>query len=269
MKNKNSEKIRNAVRENYGKIAASGQSGCCCVPSSCCSGEEAPPVVHEDTALEMGYTREDVEAVPEGSDLGLGCGNPLAISSLKPGETVLDLGSGAGFDCFLAARKVGAAGLVIGVDMTPEMVAKARENALKSGMANVEFRLGEIEHLPVADNSVDMVISNCVINLSPDKQQVFHDAFRVLKGGGRLTVSDIVSTKPLPDNMRKNLALYTGCISGAALIGELKKMLAAAGFVQVSVAPDEKSRNFIRDWIPGTSVAGYIVSATITAQKPE
>ncbi len=206
--------------------------------------------------------------MPAGADLGLGCGNPQAIAALQPGETVLDLGSGAGFDCFLAVRQVGPSGLVIGVDMTAEMVTKARQNAEKAGYGNVEFRLGEIEHLPVADASVDVIISNCVINLSPDKFQVFREAFRVLRPGGRLAISDIVTTAPLPEEVRHDLALYAGCIAGAATIMEIEAMLREAGFKQIRIQPKDESRQLIREWAPGRKIEDFIVSATIEAVKP-
>jgi arsenite methyltransferase len=204
----------------------------CCAPS-CCAAESEKDAGADDTAQALGYSPEEITAVPEGSNLGLGCGNPQAIASLKAGETVLDLGSGAGFDVFLAARQVGDSGSVIGVDMTHDMVMKARSIAEKSGFQNVEFRLGEIEHLPVADDSVDVIISNCVINLSPEKERVFKEAFRVLKPGGRLTISDIVATAELPEDARKDLVLYTGCIAGASLIDDLERMLTDSGFAQI------------------------------------
>jgi SAM-dependent methyltransferase len=200
--------------------------------------------------------------------MGLGCGNPQAIAALQAGETVLDLGSGGGFDCFLAARQVGARGHVIGVDMTPDMVSKARANAAKSGDHNVEFRLGEIENLPVADASVDVIISNCVINLSPDKPRVFREALRVLKPGGRLAISDVVATAELPPQVRQDLALYTGCMAGAALVSDLEAMLRASGFTDIRITPKDESKSFIRDWAPGTDITNYVVSANIEAVKP-
>ena len=211
---------------------------------------------------------EDAHAAPEGANLGLGCGNPQAIAALQPGETVLDLGSGAGFDAFLAARAVGDSGRVIGVDMTHEMLAKARDNATRAGYTNVEFRLGEIEHLPVADAGVDVIISNCVINLSPDKPQVFREAFRVLRSGGRLAISDVVATAELPEAVRRDLALYTGCMAGASQVDELEAMLRKAGFTDIRIEPKDASREFIRDWAPGRRVEEYVVSATIEAIKP-
>jgi SAM-dependent methyltransferase len=200
--------------------------------------------------------------------MGLGCGNPLAIASLKAGETVLDLGSGGGFDCFLAAEAVGEDGTVIGVDATPEMVSKARGLAAENGFENVEFRLGEIENLPVADNSVDVIISNCVINLSPEKARVFEEAFRVLKPGGRVAISDVVATAELPVEVRDDPSLYTGCIAGASLIDDLEAMLERAGFVNIQIEAKDESKAFIRAWAPGMNVEDFVVSAIIEAEKP-
>ncbi|MEI6632287.1 MAG: arsenite methyltransferase [Chlamydiota bacterium] len=227
-------RIRRIVRDGYAKVAK-GQKSCCGPSSSCCSGGTA-----ESISAHVGYSEEDLRAAPEGANLGLGCGNPLAHASLKKGETVLDLGSGAGFDCFLAARRVGKTGRVIGVDMTPEMIQKARENARGWGLGNVEFRLGEIEKLPVDDDSVDIIISNCVINLSPDKPRVFREAFRVLKPGGRLMVSDIVLCRELPAAIRDSVSAYVGCISGALLKDEYLGALKAAGFGGIEVL-DERA----------------------------
>lgn len=249
--------IRQVVRHLYSHAAASG----CCGPS-CCSGP-AP-----DLSPQMGYSREEMEAVPDGANLGLGCGNPQAIAALKTGEVVLDLGSGAGFDAFLAARQVGESGHVIGVDMTPEMLSKARANAITGGYRNVEFRLGEIEHLPVADNSVDVILSNCVINLSPDKPQVFIEAFRVLRPGGRLAISDVVAMAELPEHIRADLALHAGCIAGASTIAALESMLQAAGFAHIHISPKLESKALISQWHNDGSLAEYIVSATIEAIKP-
>lgn len=216
----------------------------------------------------MGYSNDDLVDIPEGANLGLGCGNPVALASLQPGETVVDLGSGGGFDCFLAARQVGETGNVIGVDMTPDMISRARRNAAKTGVSNIEFRLGEIEHLPVADNTADIIISNCVINLSPDKASVFREAFRVLKPGGRLSISDIVATAKLPDNIQKNLALISACIAGAATITETEAMLKQAGFENIRIKPKDESRRIIDDWVPGRNAGDYVVSAIIEAVKP-
>jgi SAM-dependent methyltransferase len=254
------DEIRKAVRESYGQIASRG--GSCCAPS-CCTPDAAPPAA--ETSKRLGYSDEDVSGVPEGANLGLGCGNPRAIAALRPGETVLDLGSGAGFDCFLAAKQVGADGHVIGVDMTAEMVSLARENAATAGVSNVEFRLGEIEHLPVADASVDVILSNCVINLSPDKPSVFREAFRVLRPGGRLAISDVVATAPLPESLRNDLRAIAGCVGGAATIAELEAILTEVGFADVRVAPVDESKEIIREWAPQRGLDQYIISATIEA----
>ncbi len=262
MQNDNHDAIRHAVRQAYGSVAQGG--GGCCSPGGGCG--PAPETV---ASKRLGYSDEELGAVPEGADLGLGCGNPQAIAALQAGETVLDLGSGAGFDSFLAARGVGESGRVIGVDMTAEMLAKARENARQGGYANVEFRLGEIEHLPLADGSVDVIISNCVINLSPDKAQVLREAFRVLKPGGRLAISDVVATAELPAQARRDLDLYTGCMSGASSIVALEALLHEAGFKAIRIAPKDASREFIRDWAPGRGVEAYLASASIEAFKPE
>jgi len=234
------ENIKQVVREGYAKIAKQQDSSCgvtsCCGNTACCGNTD----LAQDISKSMGYTGGELKAVPEGANLGLGCGNPVALASLREGETVLDLGSGAGFDCFLAANKVGKNGRVIGVDMTPEMIEKARENAQKNNYGNVEFRLGEIENLPVADNSVDIVISNCVINLAPDKRKVFKEAYRALKPGGRLMVSDIVLLKELPDFIKNSIEAYIGCLSGALMRDEYIGAIEAAGFHEVRIV-DETS----------------------------
>lgn len=260
----NHDKIRQQVRAAYGAVARA-DAACGCGPSCCAPADAA---VAEMLSRGIGYSAADMAAVPEGANLGLGCGNPQAIADLKPGECVLDLGSGAGFDCFLAARQVGESGTVIGVDMTPDMLSKARGNAAKSGLGNVEFRLGEIEHLPVADATVDVILSNCVINLSPDKAQVFRDAFRVLKPGGRLAISDIVLTAELPADMQAEVALYTGCVAGAASVAELETLLTDTGFTAIRIAPKDASREYIQHWAPGRGVENYIASANIEAVKP-
>jgi len=227
------KEIKKVVREGYAKIAK--QSSSCCAPvNSCCGSTD----LVQNISKSIGYTEEELKAVPEGANLGLGCGNPTALASLREGEVVLDLGSGGGIDCFLAASKVGENGRVIGVDMTPEMLEKARENASKGKYTNVEFRLGEIENLPVADNSVDVVISNCVINLSPDKAQVFKEAYRVLRPGGRVMVSDIVLLKELPDAIKSSVAAYTGCIAGASRKEDYLATVASAGFQDVEVVSE-------------------------------
>jgi arsenite methyltransferase len=238
------EEIKKVVRERYARVAkqsspygalvsADMQSGTCCnaSASSCCSGSASAQTI----SRAIGYSEEELGSVPDGANLGLGCGNPVALASLKKGETVLDLGSGGGFDCFLVADKVGKKGKVIGVDMTPEMLERARENARKGNYENVEFRLGEIENLPVADSSVDVVISNCVINLSPDKKRVFQEAFRALKSGGRLMISDIVLLKELPDVIKDSVTAYVGCVSGAMLKEDYLKAVKAAGFREVKI----------------------------------
>jgi SAM-dependent methyltransferase len=248
--------IREKVRQRYGATARGESSSC---GDACCASINAEA---------LGYSTEESAIAPETASLGLGCGNPLAIASLQPGQTVLDLGAGAGFDCFLAARVVGPSGKVIGVDMTHEMLAKARENTQKNGFTNIDFRLGEIEAMPVADNSVDVIISNCVINLSPEKTRVFTEAFRVLKPGGRLAVADMVATAALPDEIKGDWAAYTGCIAGASQISELEQMLRDAGFEQVLITPKNASRSFIREWLPGKRIEDYLVSATIEAVKP-
>jgi len=231
MENKNIKKI---VRESYGRIAKQNSS-CCSLETSCCGSNKATKI-----SKSIGYTDDDINTVPEGANLGLGCGNPIALASLKEGEIVLDLGSGAGFDCFLASNKVGASGKVIGVDMTPEMLEKARENALKSNYKNIEFRLGEIDNLPVADNFVDIVISNCVINLTPDKKRVFEEAYRVIKSGGRIMISDIVLLKKLdlPDAVIDILEAYGSCVTGAIIKDDYINAIKGAGFINVKITDE-------------------------------
>ncbi len=263
------EQVREFVRTRYGAIAeqADEGAGCCGAKeaSSCgCGGGQDGPSYTE----KLGYTAEEIASAPAGADLGLGCGNPVAIASIRPGETVLDLGSGAGFDCFLAARQLAGTGRVIGVDMTPAMLTKARANARKGKFTNVEFRLGEIEALPVADASVDLIISNCVVNLSPEKPRVWREAFRVLKSGGRLAISDVVASKPLPVELRAKLDAICACVGGATPVDELRADLAAAGFGRIEIAPRESSREYIRHWTEAAAVGDFVVSATITAYKP-
>ncbi|PSR33285.1 MAG: arsenite S-adenosylmethyltransferase [Sulfobacillus benefaciens] len=261
----NPDQVRQAVRQNYAEVAQRGNT-CGCTATSCCSDESTPSI--EMISLQLGYSSSEIINAPEGSNLGLGCGNPQVIAAIQPGETVIDLGSGAGFDCFLASRQVGNSGRVIGVDMTPEMIQRARGNAAREGYNNVEFRLGEIEHLPVADGFADVIISNCVINLSPDKPQVFREAFRTLKVGGRLAISDVVASAVLPEDIQRDLELLSGCIAGAALIGDIEEMLKDAGFVNIRITPKDESRDFIRNWSPGSNATDYVVSATIQAVKP-
>ncbi len=289
------ETIREYVRDRYGAIAVeadagepagccggapkadataccvadetsktAGHGGCGCAPAGAADGCCTAP---ENYSAQLGYSVADLASVPAGADLGLGCGNPLAIASIKPGETVLDLGSGAGFDALLAARQLAGTGRVIGVDMTPAMIAKARRNAAKAGHPNVEFRLGEIEALPVSNASVDLIISNCVVNLSPEKPRVFAEAFRVLKSGGRLALSDVVAVKPLPDDISAQLPLIGACIGGATRVDELRAMLNAAGFQRVDIDLMDSSRKFIAQWGSDPRIADYIVSAIITAWK--
>jgi arsenite methyltransferase len=257
--------IKEIVRARYGGIAAASETSCCAPPASSCSGPEA---TSHDKARRMGYSEAELAAVPAGANLGLGCGNPQAIAAMQLGETVVDLGSGAGFDCFLAARQVGDTGRVIGVDMTHEMLKKARENATSIGVVNVEFRLGELEHLPIADNTADVVISNCVINLVPDKQQVFREALRVLKPGGRLAVSDVINIAPLPAELRADPALLCGCVAGAASAERIEAWLSEAGFVKVRVKPNFEGREMVESWAAGRGVEDYIAPAVVEAHKP-
>ena len=272
------QEVREKVREGYGRIASGG--GGCCGPASPCCGAASP----EALALALGYSAGELAGLPEGANLGLSCGNPTAIASLRPGEAVLDLGSGGGFDVFVAAQKVGPTGRVIGVDMTPEMVSKARANAAafgeRTGLANVEFRLGEIEHLPVADNSVDVVISNCVINLSPDKPRVWREIFRVLKPGGRVAVSDLALVQPLPEAVRESVAALVGCIAGAVLVGETERMTREAGLADIALTPkaglvealiagnDPLYQEVMAAVPAGIKPGDYVVSLYVSARKP-
>lgn len=267
-KQEKQDKSRRNVRETYAKVALANDVGQCCGVENSCCGVSGEALINTLISTRVGYSSNEIESAPEGADMGLGCGNPKAIAALRPGETVVDLGAGGGFDCFLSAQEVGETGCVIGVDMTPDMVSKARRNAVKGKYPNVEFRLGEIENLPVADNTADVIISNCVINLSPDKPRVFREAFRVLKPGGRLAISDVVATLELPEKMRTDAALVAGCMGNASLMEELLEMIKDAGFREVRIEPKEESREFIRDWAPGSNVTDYVVSATIEGKKP-
>jgi SAM-dependent methyltransferase len=253
--------IKEMVRNRYGAIAAASTSCCAPAATSCCNPEGAK-------AARIGYSEAELNAVPEGANLGLGCGNPQAIAALRPGEVLIDLGSGAGFDCLLAARQVGPEGHVIGVDMTHEMLAKARDNAARVGAGNVEFRLGELEHLPVADATGDVIISNCVINLVPDKAQVFREAFRVLKPGGRLAIADVVNVNPLPPELAADKALLCGCVAGAAAPAAIRDLLQAAGFTDISIEVKSASRDYIATWAAGRGIENFVASATIEARKP-
>ncbi|WP_428625264.1 arsenite methyltransferase [Sedimenticola sp.] len=298
MEQLNSDEIRDAVRSHYGKIAESccgglspkdtdaccladaeakavGEGGCGCgatlsndnnrAQGACCSRSPLSP---DKTSKTLGYSSDELASLPKGANLGLGCGKPQTIASIKPGETVLDLGSGAGMDCFLAAKATGTSGFVIGVDMTPEMINKAKLNAEKARVKNVEFRLGEIENLPLANNNVDVIISNCVVNLSPEKRKVYSEAFRVLKPGGRIVISDIVLTVELPEELQNDLFLYTGCMAGASSLPDIGSYLSEAGFEDIRISPKDESREFIREWVPGRNIAEYVVSAAIEANKP-
>lgn len=249
-------RLRQRVRHQYAKVATGEHCGC---GPGCCN---APA-----SASATGYTEEELQAAP-GTHMGLGCGNPQAIACLREGETVLDLGCGGGFDCFLAARQVGESGRVIGVDMTEEMIARARRHAETGGYGNVEFRLGEMENLPLENASVDVIISNCAINLSPDKARVIAQAWRVLKPGGRLAISDIVAIAELPASLREDEALHSSCIAGAETIARLQALLRETGFEQVRITPHKESQSFIRDWAPGVPVMDYVVAASIEAIKP-
>lgn len=261
------EKIKRVVREAYGRIASEG--GVCCLPSAACCG---PLVPVQGLGRRIGYTGEDLASVPEGANLGLGCGTPLAGVTIKKGDTVVDLGAGGGLDCFLAANRVGPNGRVIGIDMTPEMVSKARENARQGGYNNVEFRLGEIENLPIADSIADWVISNCVINLSVQKDRVFQEAFRVLKPGGTLLVSDLVLLTPLPAALKNSLDAYIGCVAGATAKDTYLEAVAAAGFTDIQII--DETVYSIQEILGGgavgepASLEGTVASIRMRARKP-
>ena len=257
------DEIRESVRNYYASIASSEAVGCGCETTPSCCGSST-----KDISEKMGYSIDEVRSIPQGANMGLGCGNPQAIASLKVGETVLDLGSGGGFDCFLAAWQVGKTGSVIGVDFTPEMIHKARKNADSCGYTNVEFRLGEIEHLPMADSSIDVIMSNCVINLSPDKESVYREAFRVLKPGGRLAIADVVATEVVPDSIRNDMKVWSSCASGAMVIEELESLLEGVGFHDIKIVPIEESKKLISEWAQGSESADIFVSSNITAIKP-
>jgi len=264
------DEIRRAVRDRYGKIAGSreGESLPCCSEPSCCSRPARPDETLE-LSQRMDYSPEELARVPEGANMGLGCGNPQAIAALREGEVVLDLGSGGGFDCFLSAARVGSSGRVIGVDMTPEMIERARAGAEAGGYDNVEFRLGEIEHLPAADASVDVVISNCVINLSADKPAAMAEAYRVLRPGGRLAVSDVVAVGEIPPALREDPVLYSACVAGAVSREEYERLLLDAGFTDVRVEVRESSTELVSAWSDSIHVEDYAAAAHITARKPE
>ncbi len=275
------EKIRQTVREGYAEVALKPPSGGCCGPTKGATPASSP----EDFAAQLGYSDDQLALLPDGSNMGLSCGNPTAIAALQPGQVVVDLGSGGGLDCFLAGPKVGPTGRVIGVDMTAEMLTRARQNTAsyseRTGLENVEFRLGEIEHLPIADGTVDVVLSNCVINLSPDKAQVWREVARVLKPGGRVVVSDVALHKPLPESIKSLVASLIGCVSGALRIGDYSALVSAAGFEEVklteqpafvaavSQSDDPLYTPILAQLPPETSLADYVTSVTITATKPK
>lgn len=261
----NKEEIREHIRKNYAKIAIKGaKGGGCSCGSGCCDDNGADI---KGNSIDLGYSEEDLINIPVDANMGLGCGNPIAIAALCEEETVLDLGSGGGFDCFLARRKVGEKGFVIGVDMTPEMIKLSRVNLQKSGYTNMEFRLGEIENLPVADECVNVIISNCVINLSLDKQRVFKEAFRVLKSGGRLSISDVVATAELPQQVKEDLSMMAGCIVGAEYIENIRQMLQNVGFINIEMVPKNNSSEILSSWAPGKNVEDYVASYIIEAIK--
>jgi len=259
MGNRN-EEVRQFIRERYAGVAQGTQVSCCGGGCGCGGPQE--------TAALLGYGEGDLSDAPSTSNMGLGCGNPIAIAALKKGETVLDLGSGGGFDCFLARKQVGETGRVIGVDMTPDMVALARKNAAEMGYKNVDFRLGEIEHLPVADGSVDAIISNCVINLSLDKAQVFSEMFRGLKPGGRISTSDVVAIAEIPQGLRDDIGMIASCIGGAEHVDAIKAMLLAAGFGDIQLYPKDNSAEIVNAWLPGGGLDRYIASYVMEAVKP-
>ena len=257
----NKEEVREHIRKNYADVAKKGSGGCGC-NYSCDTTFDI-----NATSINSGYTEKDFEGIPDRANMGLGCGNPIAIAGLKKGEVVLDLGSGGGFDCFLARKQVEETGHVIGIDMTPEMIKLARENAEKSGYTNVEFRLGEIEHIPVENASVDVIISNCVINLALDKEQVFREAFRVLKLGGRLSISDVVATAELSQEIKQDLDMISSCIGGAEYVEDLRVMIENAGFKNIKMIPKDNSREIIKTWVPNKNIEDFIASFIIEADK--
>lgn len=254
--------VLDTVRDRYGAVARQKGSSCC--SPGCCGASPQP----DGVSRELGYSAEQLASIPADADMGLGCGNPQALASLRPGETVVDLGSGGGLDVFLAARQVGPTGRAIGVDMTPDMLSLARKNAAEAGLANVEFRLGEIDALPLPNETADVIVSNCVINLAPDKLAVYAEAFRVLKPGGRLAISDVVALKPLPASIQHDLALLAGCVAGAAAVRDLETILTEAGYEEIAIEVDPRSRAFIQQWAPGRGIENFVASASITARRP-
>lgn len=261
----NKEEVREHIRKSYAKIALKGaKGGGCCCSSDCCTDNA---IYIKGSSINLGYSEKDLINIPIDANMGLGCGNPIAIAALKEEEIVLDLGSGGGFDCFLARRQVGENGYVIGVDMTPEMIKLSRNNLQKSGYTNMEFRLGEIENLPVADDSIDVIISNCVINLSLEKEKVFKQAYRVLKSGGRLSISDVVATAELPRHVKDDLSMMAGCIAGAEYIETIRAMLENAGFCDIEMSPKDNSKEILKSWAPDKNVEDFVASYIIEAKK--
>lgn len=259
----NIERIRGHIRKQYANAANKSAEPCCCGECGCNGTAEDI----SEVSKRLGYSEKDFFDAPIDSNMALGCGNPIAIAALKEGETVLDLGSGGGFDCFLARKQVGEKGHVIGVDMTPDMISLARKNAEKSDYTNIEFRLGEIEHLPIADGTIDVIISNCVINLSVDKEQVLKEAFRVLKKGGRLSISDVVATAEIPEKFLQDLQMISGCMGGAEHYDIIQKLLENTGFIDVKLTPKDNSREIIKEWAPGTNIEDFVASFIIEAIK--
>jgi len=262
------EDIRTFIRKKYAEIAQKGANECGC---NCGCGTESIEDLTSDTkeaSTNLGYDSEELDNIPKNSNMGLGCGNPVAIASLKEGDVVLDLGSGGGIDCFFARSKVGESGFVLGVDMTPEMIELARKNAEESAYNNIEFRLGEIENLPVADGIVDVIISNCVVNLSSEKERVFKETYRVLKQGGRLCISDVVATAKLPDEIQRDLNSRAGCIGGAEHIDMIKNILKDVGFINIKMIPKDNSKEIIESWAPGIKLDEFVASFMIEAEKP-
>ncbi len=266
--NVNKDEIREHIRKSYSKVAVQKASSCC--SSECICGTNALEFNKQDiekASQMIGYSEEDIRNMPKKANMGLGCGNPIAIASLKEGMTVLDLGSGGGFDCFLARKQVGNTGSVIGVDMTHEMLQLSRSNVKKLGYNNVEFRLGEIENLPVADSTVNVIISNCVINLSLEKNKVFKEAYRVLKKGGRLTISDVVATAELPQDIKHDLSMMAGCIAGAEYVESIRSMLQEAGFIDIKLTPKDNSKEIVTSWVSNKNIEDYVASYIIEATK--
>lgn len=257
--------LKKYIQKNYGSIAKSGTNSTSCCGSGCCCGSSPNNVLN--SSIDIGYTNDDLKSAPNESNMGLGCGNPIAIAELKAGETVLDLGSGGGFDCFLARNKVGDKGFVIGIDMTEEMISLAKSNLEKKGYSNMEFRLGDIENMPIENSTIDVIISNCVINLSLNKKKIFKEAYRVLKENGRICISDVVATAKLPNEIKKDLTMYSGCVSGASHYLDIKEMLQDVGFKNIEMIPKDNSKQILNSWVPGRNIEDYVASYIIKATK--